>query len=81
MEIENPRKEGSTKGNASKILKFNEVTGYKVNIKKPIVFLYIIVVVDQSFSHVQIFVTPWTAARQASLVLHHLLEFAQTHVH
>ena len=67
MEIENPGKEGSTKGNASKILKFNKVTGYKVNIKKPIVFLYIVVVVDQSFSYVQIFVTPWTAACQSSL--------------
>ena len=28
-----------------------------------------------------LFVTPQTAARQASLVLHHLLELAQTHVH
>ena len=34
-------------------------------------------------SRVQLFVTPWTAAHQASLcVLHHYLpEFAQTHVH
>ena len=59
-------KKGSTKGNASKILGFNNVTRYKVNIKKPVVFLYI-VVVDQSFSCVRIFVTPWTAAHQASL--------------
>ena len=32
----------------------------------------------QSLSHVWLFVTPWTAACQASL--HYLLEFAQTHV-
>ena len=33
-------------------------------------------------SHVQLFATPWTAAHQASLPVHHqLLEFAQTHVH
>ena len=34
-------------------------------------------------SHVRLFATPWTAARQASLlpVPHHLLEFAQVHVH
>ena len=34
----------------------------------------------QSLSCVQLFVTPWTAARQAS-VHHLLLELAQTHVH
>ena len=38
-------------------------------------------VVVQSLSCVQLFVTPWTAARQASPVLHQLLEIAQTHVH
>ena len=32
------------------------------------------------FSLVRLFVTPWTAARQASLP-HPLLEFAQVHVH
>ena len=35
----------------------------------------------QSLSHVRLFVTPWIAARQASLVYHQLLEFTQTHVH
>ena len=35
----------------------------------------------QLLSHVQLFVTLWIAAHQASLVLHSLLEFAQTHVH
>ena len=35
----------------------------------------------QSLSHVWLFVTPWTAAHQASLVLHDLLKLAQTHVH
>ena len=34
----------------------------------------------QSLCRVRLFVTPWTAARQASLV-HYLPEFAQTHVH
>ena len=37
------------------------------------------VVVVQSFSHVWLCVTLWTAACQASL--HHLLELGQTHVH
>ena len=40
-----------------------------------------IVVAVQSLSRVQLFATPWTAARQTSPVPHHLLEFAQTHVH
>ena len=38
------------------------------------------VVVVQSISRVQFFVTPWTAACQTS-VLHYLLEFSQIHVH
>ena len=38
------------------------------------------VFVVQSLSHVQLFVTPWTAARQASLSFT-ILELAQTHVH
>ena len=37
-------------------------------------------VVVQSLSHVRLFATPWTAARQAS-VLHHLPEVAHTFVH
>ena len=32
-------------------------------------------------SHVRLFATPWTAAHQASLSNHQLLELAQTHVH
>ena len=35
----------------------------------------------QSVSCIQIFVTPWTAALQASLSFTNLLEFAQTHTH
>ena len=35
----------------------------------------------QLLSRVSLFVTPWTTAHQASLVHHHLSEFAQTHVH
>ena len=34
----------------------------------------------QSLSHVQLFATPWTTVRQAS-VHHQFLEFTQTHVH
>ena len=34
----------------------------------------------QLLSHVQLFVTPWTAARQADLPVHQLLELAQTNV-
>ena len=40
--------------------------------------LYVVVV--QSLSHVQLFTTPWTAARQAPLSFC-LLEFAQVQVH
>ena len=36
-------------------------------------------IVVQSLSHVQLFVTPWTAERQAS-IHRQLLELAQTHV-
>ena len=35
----------------------------------------------QSLTCVRLFGTPWTAARQASLVHHQLPKFAQTHVH
>ena len=36
----------------------------------------------QSLSHVRLFATPWTAACQAFLGVHHQLpEFTQTHVH
>ena len=45
-------------------------------------FVIINVVVVQSLRNVILFVTPWTAAHQASFpVLHYLPEFAQTHVH
>ena len=43
---------------------------------------FVIIVVVQSLRNVILFVTPWTAAHQASFpVLHYLPEFAQTHVH
>ena len=38
-------------------------------------------VVVQLLSHVQLFMTPWTAACQASVFLYYLPEFAQTHIH
>jgi len=39
-------------------------------------------VVVQSFSHIQLFATPRTAARHTCFpILHHLPELAQTHVH
>ena len=51
---------------------------YKENV--PPVLPYVFVVV-KPLSHVQLFAAPWAAARQVSLSFHHLLEFAQTHVH
>ena len=42
---------------------------------------FFVIVAVQLLSRVQHFVTPWTAAHQASLSLHHLLERAQTQVH
>ena len=48
-------------------------------------FLHILVkhllVIVQSLSCIRLFVTPWTATFQASLVLHCFPEFAQCHVH
>ena len=41
----------------------------------------VVVVIVQSLSHIRLFVTPWTAACQASFVLHHLPELTQTHIH
>ena len=38
-------------------------------------------VVVQSLSRVQLFLTPWTTARQALLSFHYLLEVAQIHVY
>ena len=38
-------------------------------------------IVVQLLSHVWLFVTPWTAACQASLSAHHPPDFAQVHVH
>ena len=42
---------------------------------------WFIVVAVQLLSHVRLFVTPWTAARQGFPVLHYLPEFAQTRIH
>ena len=47
---------------------------------RTISYLYFWAVV-QSLSHVWLFATSWTAARQAFPVLHCVPEFAQTHVH
>ena len=45
-------------------------------------FVIINVIVVQSLRNITLFMTPWTAAHQASFsVLHYLPEFAQTHVH
>ena len=58
------------------LLRFNdlsierELSDFDSNITKLYQFSSV-----QSLSHVQLFATPWTAARQASL------ELAQTHVH
>ena len=41
--------------------------------------MVVVVIVVDSLSRVRLFVTPWSITCQASL--HHLLEFAQTHIH
>ena len=48
-----------------------------------VLLLFQSVIVVQSLNHVQLFVTPWTAAHQALFcaVFHYLPEFVQTHVH
>ena len=53
----------------------------KIFIKYLEIIVYWHVVVIQSLSHVQLFATPWTVATPGFPVLHHLPEFAQTHVH
>ena len=51
---------------------------YETNQKAKMTFA----VVVQSLSHVWLFATPWTTYSMPGFpVLHHLLEFAQTHVH
>ena len=40
----------------------------------------VVVVVAQSLSRVQLFVTPMDSSTPGLLVLHYLLEFAQVHV-
>ena len=42
---------------------------------------YLVFVAVHLLSYVLLFVTPWTAERQAALVHHQLVEFAQTDVH
>ena len=49
----------------------------KVKLLDPLVIVFVV----QLLSCVQLVATPWTAAYQASLVLHYLLEFAQTQIH
>ena len=41
----------------------------------------VFVAIVQSLSHVQLFVTPMNCSTPGFLVLHHLPEFSQTHVH
>ena len=45
---------------------------------KPCWLLFVVV---QLLSHVQLFATPWTIVHQAPLSSSNLLEFPQTHVH
>ena len=49
----------------------------KVKLLGPLVIVFVV----QLLSCVQLVATPWMAAHQASLVLHYLLEFAQTQIH
>ena len=47
-----------------------------------IFFVFSVLLVVQLLSHIQLFAVPWTAcSKPGFLVLHSLLEFAQTHVH
>ena len=39
------------------------------------------IIVVQSLNHVRLFAIPYTAVCRSVMVLHHHLEFAQTHVH
>ena len=57
---------------------FNLLSGASWSLGK--IFAFSVNVV-QSSSCVQLFVTPWTAACQASMSLQYLPEFAQVHVH
>ena len=41
--------------------------------------MVVFVIVVESLSHVRLFVTLWSVTCQASF--HHLLKFAQTHIH
>ena len=45
------------------------------------IFRFVVGQSAQWLGHVRLFATPWTAARQASLVHHQLPKLAQTHVH
>ena len=64
--------------------------GHRFNLwlrKLHILTTFVVILVVQLLSRVQLFATPWTAALQVSLsfagflVLYYLIEFAQTHVH
>ena len=52
-----------------------------IALPSPSLHLVFAVVAVQSLSHIQLFMTPWTVAFQASLSLTHLPEFGQIHVH
>ena len=41
----------------------------------------VVIIVVQLLSHIQLFAPSWTAAHQASLILHYLPELFQAHVH
>ena len=62
--IENPK--DSIRKLPEIISKFSKVAGYKINTQKSLAFIYQFSSV-QSLSHVPLFATPQTAARQASL--------------
>ena len=57
------------------------VSGWKDNEWFTVLISIHLCIAVQSLSRVWLFVTPWNAACRAFPVLHHLSEFAQTHVH
>ena len=54
---------------------------WATSVTELLAIIYFNVVVVWSLSHVRLFATTWTAATPGFPVLHHLLQFAQTHVH
>ena len=64
-----------------KVKEESEKAGLKPNIQKTKIMASGPISSVQSLSHVQLFVTTWTAAQWASLFIHQPPEFTKAHVH